>query len=445
VSVNPVAFKWLRQRAYGFADKHGRDHEALHRFCREQVQEWRRTDPEGGDLSGDAGERLACDVARWVAEKYRPKKKRPKSTRTDRSVQQGNIRLAIEFLKEDGERPSVRNVAKVWGYSKSKAARLMKAEGIAPRREAVVSGLSVPAQRLFRVLELNVPRARPTVIAVEPLIRYIWSPHPVIDTKKSALSMQRKRFKGLVEEITDARLGYYTLRHDDVIAVRYGRPWSRLEDAVQFIEAFWRGPNIRPPRLPPASRPLDADVGGLFWQHPEIELCVSVMRLTRQYDFMYVTDALPFIEMMEGGNVYRDKILRAVARAMGSGRRCVDYLFRMSEFYWNKDRAFAKAINQFAGIAQEIFPQIRWNYYFYAYDTLRAVLRTSGYLERLEVSDPEAADRIEELLDLIPAGEQLEKTINRFARLAGEEIAERRQRLPESKAIVQRLVSTIPF
>jgi hypothetical protein len=257
--------------------------------------------------------------------------------------------------------------------------------------------------------------------------------------------MRRRRFAEAVEAITNARLGYQAFMLDDVIAVRYGHRWSRLEDVAYFVEEARRGSNIHPPHIPPSPAPSDADLEGLFWSRPEIEVCVSLLRLTRQYEFSRASDAIPLIELTRDGDVYRDTLLRAVARSIGRGMHSVQYLYNMSDFFKKKNPVGARIIRRLARNASVIFPDTRWSYYYYAYDTLIEALDVSGYFERLEKSDPEAAERIRYLIDLIPKGAQLEEAIRLFEKLARDELAERLRHLPAYKAVEQRLVDTIPF
>jgi hypothetical protein len=445
LSANPAAFDLLRDRAYKFAAKNGKDAGALGEFCYAQIEEWRAADPEGSDLSECEGKHIAQAVATWVATKYKPRRKAAKTTRAQRDADKSLVTLVLETLEEIGERQSARNVAAFAGYSKSKAARLMKDAGIAPRHDAKVGDMSAPAQRLYRILEWNTPAFRPIAIPVDHLIRYVWPPHPVVPIKKSARSMQRKRFESLIREISKARLGFQILTDQNVAVVRSDRRWKRLNEAALYLDDAIRHGWIHAPHIPPVPEAPDVDLERLFSQRPEIQLCFSLLRMTRQRDFRRPSDAMPILKLMQDSSVHPDRILQALSRALASGNRCVDYLFKMRDFRWNEDRVFAQAIGRFAKIASEIFPTERWSYFYFAYDLLTQIFHTSGYLERLKSSDPEAAARVQHLLDTIPQGEQLEEAIVRLERCAREEVAERRKRTPAVRAAIQRAVETIPF
>ncbi len=438
MSANPVVFRWLRERAYGFADKHGRDHEALHRFCREQVQEWRRTDPEGGDLGADASERLACDVAKWVAEKYRPKRKRPKSTREERAIDQATITYWVEDIEAAGERPSVRNVAN-WGqFSKTRAARLLNAEGIAPRRKAEAAKLSARAQQLYRILDWHVPRSGQIAISLDPLIDLIWPPHPVVDTKKSARSMRKKRFRKLAEEIESARLGFHIHIFDDVMAVRHGRRWGRPKDIALYIDDEREWQRVVTPEIPPDPTRTD-----LFWNQPEIQICVGLLKIARFRNICCLEDVMPLVIASRSG-LDDAPIIRAVRRAIVSGKRSLEFLSDAAYYASVRNRAVGKRFGRFMRGLGELFMagEFGWE----AKIVLRIVLDETGYLQKVDAYDKEAGDRIRYLVEtVVQYGETCEMTIARCEKLARDEIANRWRQAPESEEIMQRMIETIPF
>lgn len=409
------------------------------------MEEWRATDPEGGSLSEDEGKHIAQSVTTWIVTRYKPKRPRPKSTRQQRRIERDCIPLVVADLIKEGKKPSVRNVARDCGISKSKAARLMNAKGIEPKRDAVVSQLSAPAQRLYRILAHNVPRDYPIVLKISPLIRYVWPPHPVIDQKKSAKSMQRKRFGALVNEISKVKLYQMFQCDNDLLAIRRLGRWKRLEDVSYFVELATQG-IIPPPELPPQESPAGVDLEGLFWTRPEVELCVSLVRVARQRDLTFAPDALSFVLLTRDHTVDEERLLRAMARAMDSGLRCCDYLYNMAEFRKERDPAFARAVMRLVRALNVAFPHFRYR------DDVRRKLRTmledAGYLERLENHEPEAAARVRKVLSLIPDGERdatFDEVLAMFKRLAREEIEDRKWALPKYKLALERAIETIPF
>jgi len=438
LSVNPVAFKRLREQAYTFAAQHGRDREGLHRYCLEQVHEWRRTDPEGGDLSEEAGERLACDVAKWVAEKYRPKKKRPKSTREERAIDQATITCWVEDIEAAGERPSVRNVANWSQFSKTRAARLLNAEGIAPRREAEAAKLSANAQRLYRILDWYVPRSGQVAISLAPLMDLIWPPHPVVDTKKSARSMRKQRFRKLVEEIKDVRLGFHIHMFEGVMAVRHGRRWGRPRDIALYIddEKEWR--RIVIPEMPPDRSRTD-----LFWNQPEIQTCVGLLKISRFRYFYRVEDVMPLVIATRKG-LDDAPMIRAVQRTIASGKSPVDYLSDLAGVVLPRNPIVGKRIARFTRGLSELF--MARMYGWEAKGVLRTVLDETGYLQRVDSYDKEAGNRIRYLVEsVVQYRETCEMTIDRCEKLARDEIANRWRQDRGSEEIIQRMIETIPF
>lgn len=439
MSANPAAFAWLRQRAYEFAGRHGRDRDALRQFCFEQIRDWRRDDPEGGELSERAGDDLAYDVADWVAEKYRPKKKQPKSTQKDRALDQATITYWTEEIEEAGERPSVRNVGAWAQYSKTKAGRLLNAEGIAPVREAIVAKLSAKAQRLYRILDWNVRRPGQVALSVSHMIDLVWPPHPVIATKKSARSMQKKRLEKLVSEINAVRLGFHIGVFNGVMAVRSERRWKRLQDIPLYVEEQkMRGRISIPFPLRQVVRP-DA-----FWDQPEIRTCVGLLRFSVCGGLDQLEDVMPVVHVCKP--ILDEKhSIRAVRRALAAVcYNTFEVLSELADYVAKQNRTVGNGIAKFTGIAQWLL----WGggYGWDARGVLYEVFRRSEYLSFVESRDRAAGDRIHYLLetviqDFAPCAE----TLARCERLAREEAANLWRQGPGNEAALQRALEDVPF
>ncbi|WP_414473566.1 hypothetical protein [Microvirga sp. M2] len=398
LSVNPSAFNWLRRQAYAYANEHGSDREALQAYCSEKISQWRQNDPEGKDLDEKAARELALDVANWVAAKYNPKRRSvARKTREMRALEEVVITYFTEELEEQGRKPTVRAVADLAEHSKTKAGRLLNLQGVAPRRTAKVVKLSRNAQRLYAIFDQTMPRDGSMALSHRGLMDLMWPKKaPAIEPKKSTRSMQKTRLSDLMNELQQARLGFHALVVGDIIALRRGRRWKSLKDAEIWVNEERERQQV----ILPAS-PQEKVSQNSFWRQPEIQTCIGLMELAAWGDIRAADQAMPVITATRALIDYRP-LLSNIHRALNTYNwpDVVENLFRQSGRIENPD--VARAVRKIANVFQVLFHGGRYGWP--AHDVLADAFRTTGFLDRVESSDPRAGQRIRYLWKTVIQG-----------------------------------------
>jgi len=277
MSDNPAGFDALRRVAYDFVKRHGKDPVSLERACRDFMNV-SKADASFGDISDVDVKRLIDDIVRWTIRKYNPPKRRPERHREERAA---TMILAPEFLEIASERygkATVRNAARVSGQSKSTLARHLARQGISPRREAKIKQLPASTQNLLRILDETFYRRAEGVLRVAELLEAIWKTPP-IKLPRSTLASRRKALTTMLTAISQNNLGYHTITKDDYVAVRRGRNFRSLSEAVSRIEEDCRNNRFVGVCVP---RAVDKT---LFWNDPYILHLLEILDMSATEHF----------------------------------------------------------------------------------------------------------------------------------------------------------------
>lgn len=277
MSDNPAAFDALRRVAYDFVKLHGKDPASLQAACRDFMR-LRKVDSSIGDISNSEEKRLIDAVVRWTIRKYNPPKKRPERHREERAA---TMVLAPELLAVAAElhgKSSVRNAARVSGQSKSTVARHLARQGISPRRESKISQLPANAQRLLRILDETFDRRAEGVLRVAELLEAIWEA-PASGLPRSTLASRRKALGTMLTVVANSNLGYHTVTKGDFVAVRRGRNFRSLSEAVVRIEDDCRKNRFVSVVVP---RAVDKT---FFWDDPYILHMLEILEMSATEHF----------------------------------------------------------------------------------------------------------------------------------------------------------------
>ncbi|WP_312608300.1 hypothetical protein [Agrobacterium pusense] len=277
MSDNPAAFDALRCVAYDFVKRHGKDPVSLEGACRDFMS-ISKADGSLGDISDVDVKRLIDDVVRWTIRKYNPPKRRPERHREERAA---TMILAPEFLEIASERygkATVRNAARVSGQSKSTLARHLARQGISPRREAKIKQLPANTQKLLRILDETFDRRAEGVLRVAELLEAIWEAS-ASGLPRSTLASRRKALGTMLAVVAKSNLGYHSVTKGDFVAVRRGRNFRSLSEAVVRIEDDCRNNRFVSVVVPRAIDKI------LFWNDPYILHMLEILEMSATEHF----------------------------------------------------------------------------------------------------------------------------------------------------------------
>jgi len=398
MSINQEAFEWLRKRTYAHArtcGEAGREVNTLQAWCIQQLQAWLARHPEGDEMSASQVVATSRSVARYVSEKYEPHRPPPETTREQRLAEQRLSAWVFEELQERGVPPTIRNVARTMGVSKSKVGRLLLREDIAPVRKQQKASLSSVPRQVLASLEGMLPKEGSAVVSLDDLAGRVW----VKSSNKATGRQHRKRIKDALSQIENAGLGFNIITSSTLAAVRRGRRWKSGE-AEAALSAAESGLGFVYPIEALPERP----VGGAFWTSPEVIDVVIMLRVAAQERLPYpdlarfihahrlVIDPQPLLDVawrFSQPEFSQDEMLEQMRR-------------KASQFIdprWNDGRRYLfkpllRLVNSIHSLTEEGY----WRRP--APDALETALRVTQYLDHV---DEDARDRIEILRAIIEA------------------------------------------
>src|SRR5215217_2578126 len=225
MSPNPDAFEYLRKSAYGHVQRHGNEVKALRQYCQDSLDAWLREEGIGSGLHPSEAEALIEDVSHGVSRNYHRPKRKALRRREERAAAAMVAPAFLEYAAEDGLKPSVRNAARIAGQPKSKMARHLRLQGIAPVRDGKIAVLPTTARRLARILDSSFPTNGAWPVQLDHYVARLWDDLDALSETlpRSTKSERRKKLPELLATVTAAGIGFNVLVNGDVIAVRRGR------------------------------------------------------------------------------------------------------------------------------------------------------------------------------------------------------------------------------
>lgn len=285
MSANPEAFNFLRQYAYGFVRRNGKDSQKLHDHCVRQLAEWRQGDGAASGLTDAEANQIVGDVTHWTINRYNPPKPKAERSREERAATEMTAPVLLEFAAEVFGAATVRNAARISGQSKTTIARHLRKQGIAPKREKKLQALPPRVKWLAQVLDATFPKDGEGVLMADHVAAAIWdrSVVPLAKTARSTLSTRRKKMPEYLSAINGARIGFHLVIVGDVVAVRRGRRFRGVKDTVVWIDDQRKRRGTRAIVLP--SSTMTSQI--MFWSDPWLQDVLAILRIG---DYPYFTD-----------------------------------------------------------------------------------------------------------------------------------------------------------
>jgi hypothetical protein len=398
MSINLEAFEWLRKRTYAHArtcGESGREVNTLQAWCIQQLQAWLARHPERDEMSASQVVATSRSVARYVSEKYQPHRAPPKTTRDQRLAERRLSTWVVDELKERGLRPTIRNVARTMGVSKSKAGRLLSQEDVAPVRKQRKVPLGPVTRQVLASFEAMLPKEGSTVVSVDDLAGRVWAK----SSNEATGRQHRKRIKDALSRIENARLGFNIVTSSTLAAVRRGRRWKSGEADAALSAAEARPSLVYPIEVLP-KRP----VGGAFWTSPEVNDVVIMLRVAAQERLPYpdlarfihahrlVIDPQPLLDIawrFSQPEYSHDEMLEQMRRRAS---QLVDPRWNAGRRYLSKP--LLRLVNSIHSLTEEGY----WRRP--APDALDTALRVTQYLDHV---DDDACNRIDAFRAIIGA------------------------------------------
>lgn len=395
MSIAPEAFEWLRHETYAHARTCGdaaRQFEPLRAWCAARLATWVSSHPERAEMPTGQLQATAAGVARYVAENYRPHRRRaaPRRTRDHRAADE----LLITDFRDVTRKPSVRNVAAVAEMSKSKAGRLLARQGFAPGRAAKATTLKPTVRRVLDVVEQALGREGDRSFGLDDLAEQLWP-----RTTHDALRRQhRKRVRDALREIAAAGLGFHAELSTTHAVIRRGRRWKPGEGAAALADASSRP--LRPLHMVLA----DPAVGGPFWSSPEIRSIVMALRVASGerppfQDLHFYIRAHADIRMIDTSPLAR-LLLRAFDPCNGDDF-AVEQMWRDSARLRREDDPVRKQLGSDLHHMSNTFILLRedgrWGRC--AYDCLGTVLRELGTRRGADLAGQQRIDHLRTIFD----------------------------------------------
>ncbi|UCI29455.1 hypothetical protein [Mesorhizobium sp. B4-1-4] len=297
MSANPEAFEFLRQAAYGFVRKNGKDRWKLLDFCTSSILEWLKD--EGSELSESEALRVAADVTRWTIEKYNPPRKKAERSREERAATEVSAPLLLEFAAETYGAATVRHAARFSGQSKSTVARHLRQHGISPVRQKKIETLPLKERRLVAILDETFPRDGSGLVLIDELAAVLWdncvrtATNPLPEIARSTKSTRRKRLGEYLTAINRHGLGLHFFVKGDVVAVRRGREFNGMKDTLIWIDDERRLRGTREVRLPKVTD----EAHSYFWDDPWLSRVLIVLEMGLWGQFVAAQNLEPFLEL----------------------------------------------------------------------------------------------------------------------------------------------------
>jgi len=398
MSINLEAFEWLRERTYAHArtcGEAGREVSTLKAWCIQQLQAWLARHPERDEMSASQVVATASSVARYVSEKYQPHRAPPRTTRDQRLAEQRLSTWIVGELQERGMRPTIRNVARSMGISKTKAGRLLSREDVAPVRKHRKESLGSVPRQVLASLEAMLPREGSIVVSVDDLAGRVWAK----SSNEATGRQHRKRIKDALSQIENARLGFNIVTASTLAAVRRGRRWKSGEAGAALSVA-----EARPGLVYPIEALPKRPVGGAFWTSPEVNDVVIMLRVAAQERLPYpdlarfihahrlVIDPQPLLDIawrFSQPEYSQDEMLEQMRRKAS----------QLINPRWNDGRRYLfKPLLQLVNSIHLLTEEGYWRRP--APDALDTALRVTQYLDHV---DDEARNRIDILRAIIEA------------------------------------------
>jgi hypothetical protein len=234
VSANPEAFNHLRQAAYRFVQRYGKDGRQLHDHCVSVLASWREGDGAGSGLTDAEASQIIEDVSRWTINRYNPPQRKAERSREERAAAAIAAPALLEFAAEVLGKATVRKAASLGGQSKTTVARHLRQQGIAPKRQKKIQALPSRVRWLAEILDATFPNDGEDVLMIDQLAAAVWdrSVAPLPEAARSTLATRRKKLPEYLSAINKAGIGFHLVAAGDAVAVRRGRRFKGLKDTV---------------------------------------------------------------------------------------------------------------------------------------------------------------------------------------------------------------------
>lgn len=363
VSANPEAFNFLRQQAYDFVRRNGKERSALHSHCSRSLSTWRQSAGAGFDLSDAESRQIVRAVTDWTIKHYVPGRARPVRDREERAATVIAAPLALEFAEEIHGKASVRNAARISGQSKSTIARHLKIQGVSPKRIQKIEKLPLPVQNLLRLLEENFPRDGRGIVSLDALCFALWegivgdvTPR-LRDIPKATRSKRRKALQSYLDRIAGERLGFHFWISDDVIVVWQGRKFPDMKTLGGWLLEEQEKRGFRRLRLP-SDRPPSVE---LFWSDAWLQDVLLTVELGLFPNFDDPLKVEPLLRLMRlSGDMLLDvsPVLRAASQAIrmsfGFGHPW-EHMFTVAARMGADQRDVARHVNRVGAALQDLY------------------------------------------------------------------------------------------
>lgn len=297
MSANPDAFEFLRKEAYAFVNRNGRDRWRLLDFCNSSILRW-LTD-QGSELSETEALRISADVTKWTIENYNPPRKKAARRREERAATELAVPVLLEFAAETYGTATVRNAARFGGQSKSTVARHLRQLGISPKRKSKIEKLPPMERRLVSILDETFPRDGAGLVLIDHLAAALWdgrvsSPtEPLPEIARSTKSTRRKKLTTYLATISGYGLGFHIIVASSAVAIRRGRKFHGVKNALLWIEDEKRLHGFRGIVIP---EPVENEVVR-FWADPWLICVLAVLELGLRSQYLHPSDLEPFVRL----------------------------------------------------------------------------------------------------------------------------------------------------
>lgn len=294
MSANPEAFNHLRQAAYRFVQRHGKDGRQLHDHCVTVLASWREGDGAGSGLTDAEASQIVEDVTRWTINRYNPPQRKAERSREERAVVEIAAPVLLEFAAETFGAATVRNAARIGGQSKTTVARHLRQQGIAPKRQKKIQSLPPRVRWLAEILDATFPNDGEDVLMMDQLAAAVWdrSVAPLPETARSTLATRRKKLSEYLSAISNAGIGFHLVAAGDAVAVRRGRRFHGLKDTVTWVDDQRKRRGTRGIVFPSGDTSQWS-----FWEDRWLQDVLAVLRISRRPYFTNPAELEPLLRL----------------------------------------------------------------------------------------------------------------------------------------------------